>query len=42
MKTFFIAMVVVGAGWLTGKAIHNFVDFIIEFSKKQDRENRDD
>ena len=42
MKTLLIATVVVTAGWMFGKAIHSFVDFIVEFSKRQDRENRDD
>ena len=42
MKTLLIATVVVGAGWMFGKAIHAFVDLIVEFSKKQDRENRDE
>ena len=42
LKTLIIASVVVTLGWFTGKVIHTFVDFAIEFTKKQDRENRDD
>ena len=42
MKTIVIASVVVTLGWFTGRMIHAFVDFVVEFTKKQDRENRDD
>jgi hypothetical protein len=42
IETLGIAMIVVTLGWFTGKMIHGFVDFVIEFSKKYDRENKDD
>jgi len=42
LETILIASVVVTLGWFTGKTIHTFVDFVIEFSKKYDRENTDD
>jgi hypothetical protein len=40
--TLLIATVVVTLGWFTGRMITSFVDFVIEFNRKQDRENRDD
>ncbi len=42
LETILIASVVVTLGWFTGRVIHTFVDFAVEFTKKQDRENRDD
>ena len=36
-----LAVVVVSAGWITGKMIHGFIDFAIDFIKKQER-NRDE
>ena len=36
-----LAIVVVSAGWITGKLIHGFVDFATDFLKKQER-NRDE
>ena len=42
IETIVIASVVVTLGWFTGKVIHTFVDFAVEFNKKHDRENRDD
>ena len=42
IETILIASVVVTLGWFTGRVIHTFVDFAVEFTKKQDRENRDD
>jgi hypothetical protein len=42
LKTLLIASLVVTAGWLTGKAIHGFVDFVIEFLKDHERDNRDE
>tara|TARA_B100000131_G_scaffold316994_1_gene358152 strand:+ start:1382 stop:1519 length:138 start_codon:yes stop_codon:yes gene_type:complete len=42
IETIVIASVVVTLGWFTGKMITSFVDFVIEFNRKRDRENRDD
>ena len=42
IETILIASVVVTLGWFAGRVIHTFVDFAIEFTKKHDRENRDD
>jgi len=42
IETLLIASVVITLGWFTGKMIHTFVDFVLEFTKKQDRENIDD
>ncbi len=42
LNTLLIASAVVALGWFTGRMIHTFVDFVVEFTKKQDRENRDD
>ena len=42
LKTLLIASVVVTLGWFTGRMITSFVDFVIEFNRKRDRENRDD
>ena len=42
MTTLGIAMIVVTLGWLTGKMMHSFVDFVMEAIEKHNRENRDD
>ena len=42
LETILIASAVVTLGWFTGKTITSFVDFVVEFNRKQDRENRDD
>tara|TARA_A100001391_G_C4816996_1_gene210178 strand:- start:279 stop:416 length:138 start_codon:yes stop_codon:yes gene_type:complete len=42
LKTILIASVVVTLGWLTGKMMHNFVNFVMEAIEKHNRENRDD
>ncbi len=42
IETLVIASVVVTLGWFTGKMITSFVDLVVEHSRKQDRENRDD
>jgi hypothetical protein len=42
LKTMLIASAVVTLGWFTGRMITTFVDFVIEFNRKHDRENRDD
>ena len=42
IKTIGIATVVVTLGWLTGKMIHSFVDFVIQAIDKHNRENRDE
>ncbi len=42
MNTLLIATVVVTAGFIAGRLIHNFVNFITEAVEKHNRENRDD
>ena len=42
IETLVIASVVVTLGWFTGKMITSFVDFVVEYNRKHDRENRDD
>jgi hypothetical protein len=42
MKTLGIAIVVVTAGFITGRLIHNFVNFVTDAIEKHNRENRDD
>ena len=42
LNTILLASAVVALGWFTGKTIHSFVDFVIEFTKKHERENRDE
>ena len=42
IETILIASVVVTLGWFAGKTITTFVDFVVEYNRKQDRENRDD
>jgi len=42
IETIVIASVVVTLGWFTGKMISSFVDLVVEFNRKHDRENRND
>ena len=42
IETLLIASAVVTLGWFTGKMITSFVDFVVEYNRKHDRENRDD
>jgi hypothetical protein len=42
IETILIASAVVTLGWFTGKTITSFVDFVVEYNRKHDRENRDD
>ena len=37
MKSILVAIAAVILGYLAGKAIHSFVDFVIEVAKKNDR-----
>jgi len=37
MKSILVALGVVVLGYLAGKAIHSFVDFVIEIVNKNDR-----
>tara|TARA_B100000131_G_C18056093_1_gene588463 strand:- start:595 stop:723 length:129 start_codon:yes stop_codon:yes gene_type:complete len=42
MDTFNIILIgtgVIAAGWLAGRMIHNFVDFVVEAIKKEDRDD---
>jgi hypothetical protein len=42
MKTIIIASVVVAGGWFTGRMMHSFVEFVIEFNKKHNDKNPDE
>ena len=42
MKTLLIGTVIVTAGWMFGKAIHSFVDYIVEFNKKRCNDAEED
>ena len=40
--TIVLAVVVVSCGFIVGRAIHSFVDFVMEAIEKHNRENRDE
>jgi hypothetical protein len=42
LKTIIIASVVISLGWLTGRMIHIFVNFIMDAIEKHNKENRDE
>ena len=42
MQSLLIGLVVITAGFLTGRAIHSFVNFVVEAVEKHNRENRDE
>jgi hypothetical protein len=42
LKTIIIASVVISLGWLTGRMIHTFVNFIMDAIEKHNKENRDE
>jgi len=42
MQSLLIGLVVITAGFLTGRAIHSFVNFVMEAIEKHNRENRDE
>ena len=42
MQSLLIGLIVITAGFLTGRAIHSFVNFVMEAIEKHNRENRDE
>jgi hypothetical protein len=40
--TLLLASAVIVSGFIVGRLIHNFVDFVVDYTKRQDRENRDE